>query len=63
MDFSGVDFSDFKTRKVLEGGRYRIETRLKYELQLDYRSAHGVLEFTCISNGKKIGHTTIEFQD
>ncbi len=57
MDFTGVDMSRFPKRNVSSG----IEYNLEYQFKIDFRSDEGVLQYSCVSNGKMLGTTSINF--
>jgi hypothetical protein len=57
MDFTKVDMTQFQWRNTSSG----IEYKLKYELRIDFRTQDGVLRYYCVSSGKTIGDTTINF--
>ena len=59
IDFTSVDMSGFRWRNISNG----IEYNLEYEIRIDFRSQEGVLGYSCISSGKTIGVTTIDFSD
>ncbi|KAL7919154.1 hypothetical protein ACQKWADRAFT_323202 [Trichoderma austrokoningii] len=58
-DFTNVDMSKFQRRTTSSG----IEYKLEYEIRVDFRSEEGVLRFSCVSNGRTIGATSISFSD
>ncbi|RYO94325.1 hypothetical protein DL766_000602 [Monosporascus sp. MC13-8B] len=59
MDFTGVDMSRFQKRNTSSG----IEYNLQYQFKIDFRTDEGVLRYSCVSNGKTIGATTISFTE
>ena len=59
VDFTNVDMSGFKQRRLLSGVEYRLE----YEVGVDFRSDEGILRCFCLADGKTIGVTTISFTD
>ncbi|KAM3505005.1 hypothetical protein MY11210_008142 [Beauveria gryllotalpidicola] len=59
MDFTGVDMSRFAKRDIPSG----IEYNLQYEFKIDFRSDDGVLKYSCVSDGKIIGATSIKFTE
>lgn len=59
IDFTSVDMSKFQWRNTSNG----IEYNLEYEIRIDFTSQEGVLMYSCISSGKTIGVTTIDFSD
>jgi len=59
IDFSGVDMTHFESRHT-EG---KVEYYLRYRVKVDMRTEDGVLRVSCISNGKTIGITTIDFRE
>jgi len=63
IDFTDVDMSRFKKRNAIYSGVHVTEYKLEYQIELNFRAESGVLGITCISGGKRIGTTTIEFQE
>jgi len=59
MNFTGVDMSRFQSRNTSSG----IEYNLQYQFKIDFRTDEGVLKYSCVSNGRTIGTTTINFTD
>ncbi|KAK3374126.1 hypothetical protein B0T24DRAFT_577000 [Lasiosphaeria ovina] len=59
MDFTNVDMSKFDKRPGPHGTEYR----LKFKICMEFRSDEGVLKCFCLSQGQKIGVTTIDFTE
>ncbi|KAL2862593.1 Hsp70 family protein [Aspergillus lucknowensis] len=59
VDFSNVDLTRFDS-KLTQGGR---AYNLTYEIKVTFGAQEGVLKFEAISQGQRIGQTSIDFNE
>jgi hypothetical protein len=59
MDFTNADKSTFRQRQ----GEHGTEYKLSFQVVIEFGSNTGVLNCFCVSDGRRIGETTISFTE
>ena len=58
VDLSGVDLTMCKSRIQV----WFTEYETSYDIQVDFRSEIGVIQFTALVDGKEVRNTTVNFE-